>query len=344
MRGERVDTDEGGGVNTNGRSTVAQHVVTAASQHLGPPTPNASDLIGPLGPERLAASLRHHVGDLEEAPPPSTNYSHQMPTVRFHEAARALLGRAGEWLNRDEPGNAQLIAYLTEGGPNLSGYTAEVDDQLVGVALANREFGFLTEMPLDVVPELVHAWRPVDPGLRGVRGPRDVVKAFTDAWEGSWRVHLELRLHRLTDVNPLPTPRGLLRRAERADLDQLEGWFDGFGEEALGVPNIPARRMAESRTAAGTLWVWDADGPVSMAGTAGSTRNGIRINAVYTPPKRRGEGFATACVAAVSAHELASGRRFVTLFTDATNPTSNRIYARIGYVHVSDRLAMDRVG
>jgi predicted GNAT family acetyltransferase len=57
---------------------------------------------------------------------------------------------------------------------------------------------------------------------------------------------------------------------------------------------------------------------------------------VYTPPGRRGRGYATALVAALSAELLAAGRRFCFLYTDLANPTSNRIYQRIGYERVCD--------
>jgi predicted GNAT family acetyltransferase len=60
------------------------------------------------------------------------------------------------------------------------------------------------------------------------------------------------------------------------------------------------------------------------------------VNAVYTPPEQRGRGFATACVARLSARLLAEGRRQCVLFTDLANPTSNAIYARIGYRGVAD--------
>jgi uncharacterized protein len=57
---------------------------------------------------------------------------------------------------------------------------------------------------------------------------------------------------------------------------------------------------------------------------------------VYTPPELRGRGYASACVAALTQQLLDSGRRFVFLFTDLANPTSNSIYQTVGYRPVSD--------
>ena len=73
-----------------------------------------------------------------------------------------------------------------------------------------------------------------------------------------------------------------------------------------------------------------------MAAHAGPTPNGIRVNFVYTPDENRGRGYASNLVAAISQHHLDAGKRFVFLHTDQANPTSNRIYQRIGYAPVSN--------
>jgi predicted GNAT family acetyltransferase len=55
-----------------------------------------------------------------------------------------------------------------------------------------------------------------------------------------------------------------------------------------------------------------------------------RIGPVYTPAADRGQGYASAAVAAVSQRHLDAGVR-PCLFTDQANPTSNRVYEAIGY-------------
>jgi predicted GNAT family acetyltransferase len=56
---------------------------------------------------------------------------------------------------------------------------------------------------------------------------------------------------------------------------------------------------------------------------------------VYTPPAERRRGYAAAAVAEVSRRLLDQGAR-VCLFTDQANPTSNALYARLGYEPVVD--------
>jgi predicted GNAT family acetyltransferase len=83
---------------------------------------------------------------------------------------------------------------------------------------------------------------------------------------------------------------------------------------------------------ADALHVWEDEGaPVSVAVAQGRTGRGVRIGYVYTPPERRGRGYASALVASLSARMLADGCDFCVLYTDLSNPTSNRIYRRVGY-------------
>lgn len=108
------------------------------------------------------------------------------------------------------------------------------------------------------------------------------------------------------------------------------------------MPNGPGplvdRRLAGAGDERLVLWWTDepTPRPVSMAATSGPTPNGIRVNAVYTPPAERNRGYASACVAALTERMLDGGRRFCFLYTDLSNPTSNSIYQRVGYRPVAD--------
>jgi predicted GNAT family acetyltransferase len=78
-----------------------------------------------------------------------------------------------------------------------------------------------------------------------------------------------------------------------------------------------------------------------MAAWAGPTPNGVRINMVYTPPQLRGRGYASNAVAGLTRHLLVSGRKFVFLYTDLDNPTSNKIYRQLGYEPVVEISEVD---
>ncbi|HNZ16613.1 MAG TPA: GNAT family N-acetyltransferase, partial [Anaerolineaceae bacterium] len=57
---------------------------------------------------------------------------------------------------------------------------------------------------------------------------------------------------------------------------------------------------------------------------------------VYTPPAQRRRGYARALVAEVSKEMLSRGYELVNLFTNLSNPTSNKIYQEVGYKPVCD--------
>ena len=86
------------------------------------------------------------------------------------------------------------------------------------------------------------------------------------------------------------------------------------------------------------MWTVD-DRPVSMARLSPPAAGAVRVGFVYTPPERRRRGYAAASVAALSAHGLSQGAGECLLYTQLSNPTSNRIYRRIGYEAVGEILA-----
>lgn len=182
------------------------------------------------------------------------------------------------------------------------------------------------------------------------RGPRPaevvaedgLARAFAERWSRAAgteaRLAMRQRVHALTEVRPVPEAPGELRRAGEGDRDRVAAWMEAFDAEALGESDVErARAAARRRIAAGEVWLWwDGGEPRAMAASARPTRHGVAVNAVYTPPEGRGRGYATACVAALTRRLLAEGRRFCVLYTDLANPTSNAIYARIGYRPVCD--------
>ena len=175
----------------------------------------------------------------------------------------------------------------------------------------------------------------------GVIGRADVAETFAFIWRQRTAATVTLeraeRIYQLTSVK-MPAPiAGRLRRAGQADLPLVQEWAHalvvetGSSDDAAGIADVVERAVRTER-----LYVWDDAGPVAMAASAGPTPNGVRVTLVYTPPRWRGRGYASACVAALSASLLESGRKFCFLFTDLANPTSNSIYMKLGYAPVCD--------
>ena len=177
----------------------------------------------------------------------------------------------------------------------------------------------------------------------GVLGPQTVADSFAIAWSEAKGVRAELirrqRIYRLERAEPVDGVTGAPRVATGDDRQLLESWMDAFLREALPGQKSDAATTVERWLASSgrQLWFWEVAGePVSLAGVGSRTPNGVRISAVYTPPERRRQGFASGLVGRLSQLQLDGGRKFCFLFTDLENPTSNHIYRRLGYQPVSD--------
>jgi len=178
----------------------------------------------------------------------------------------------------------------------------------------------------------------------GVHAPVPVSEQFARTWQELTgqpsEQAIRQRIYRLERVRPVGGVAGRLRRASKADGLVLIPWVRAFHAEAFGehAPPIDAEQLVDRRLGGRTdgLYLWDDGGPRALAGFTGPTPHGIRVGPVYTPPEHRNHGYASGCVATLSQLLLDRGYRFCCLYTDLANPTSNRIYQRIGYEPVCD--------
>jgi GNAT superfamily N-acetyltransferase len=177
--------------------------------------------------------------------------------------------------------------------------------------------------------------------VSGVNAAPALADAFASEWEGrgrgTRRDSMQQRIYRLRRVCDVPLREGSLRRATVEDADVIEAWTGAFLQEAEREPNADrAREIAQRRIARRELYLWGNPEPRTMVGRSRPTRNTTTVNAVYTPPKHRRQGLATSAVAMLSRALLDEGIAECVLYTDLDNPTSNRIYRRIGYEPVAD--------
>lgn len=206
------------------------------------------------------------------------------------------------------------------------------------------------EKPLDeevvsmVIDDLVKELRD---NLTGMTGSKNIVSQFADTWQaadgGKAILKMAMRIYKLVRVSPVSGVQGSMRLANEADTSLLLDWYGNFHRETLVEKpdseriKVQVERYVKADPHLRGMMIWQNGGnPVSMAGYAGPTTNGIRIGAVYTPPALRRKGYASACVAGLSQHLLDIGFKFCFLFTDLMNPTSNHIYQQLGYQAVND--------
>ena len=186
-------------------------------------------------------------------------------------------------------------------------------------------------------------WSALDLEVEGVQGPAEEAEAVAAAWSARTgagaSVGLRMRLFALDELAP---PAGVARggprssaRTTRRGLDVLArvaAEFDARDRPHLAAPaHGPRRRRARRGDGAGEL-LWEVDGePVAQAAARAVVAGMSRIGPVYTPPEHRGHGYAAAVTAAAARWALGSGARHVLLYTDLANPTTNRLYPRLGF-------------
>jgi hypothetical protein len=221
-------------------------------------------------------------------------------------------------------------------------YRTGADGVVDAAALRTPPFSIITtRLEPPAAGELMAAWLRADPGVSGANGEPTTVRALADAWRartgGSTRAKRSMAIHELHTVVDPPRPAaGRLRLGKRAEHALLVRWWHEFAVEADSVGGVRAVQNVDARLDADALFVWDDGGPVSLVAISPAVAGVVRVGPVYTPPARRRRGYAGMAVAEVSRHVLANGATGCTLFTDLDNPTSNKIYAEVGYRRIGD--------
>ena len=267
-----------------------------------------------------------------------------MQVTRFRDP-HSFLRHAERYLLSAEVEN-NLMLGVAEMAPAFddNAYLATVDDGATVVACALRTPPYkavISRIEPPAIPLLVADMSMKYPDLPEVIGPEPDVVQFADMWaRRTGLASVEGKRQRLFEIREMPqlTVRcaGRLRVAEERDLPTIIEWTTEFIAEALpGDPTDPEKHAAR-RVATRSLFLWDDGRPVSMAGFAGRSARGVRVNYVYTPPQFRTRGYATASVATLTQQLLADGHTFCCLYTDVANHTSNSIYQKIGYRPISD--------
>jgi predicted GNAT family acetyltransferase len=150
-------------------------------------------------------------------------------------------------------------------------------------------------------------------------------------------------IHSLAKPPKYPGAPGCGRRATLDDAGVLADWLAAFIREVMPHDTVPPRENLEALASEGRHFLWIVDDkPVSMAAIARRMRNAAAIAPVYTPPEHRGRGYAGSVTAAVVEQIFAAGKSMACLYTDLSNPFSNRCYAKIGFVPVCSSLHIPR--
>lgn len=238
-----------------------------------------------------------------------------------------------------------VVSRFADGFPE-NAYFAHVEDdmgEVVGAAILTPPNGAVLSIVEDIaaVPLLVEDYAAVYDRLPSASGAIEDTKLFVELWHERtgqpYHLRMQQGIYRLTKVIPVLNVSGEYRVATVNERELIVDWVLAFAAEALNenisrddYAAIVDRKLENNVTNCLRLW-WDNGEPVSMITSTRPTPNGVCVTWVYTPPDLRGRGYASALTAAISQELLDSGKKFCFLYTDMSNPTSNKIYQNIGY-------------
>jgi len=266
-----------------------------------------------------AAEFLKHAGDLLYA----------------HEATNSLmLGLSEDLTSRPSILSAEAPWYLRVVDAQGKTLTAALRTPPVNLILT-----FATESQLK---ELANYILKLNPDLPGVTGPLAQVEEFSKIWFSLTGKRAELglasKIYQAESVKvPLDVP-GYFRPFRMHEYDFALRWMKEFVHESLpnekrteevwrkSVDRVLGRQMAY-------VWIHNEE-PVAMAQLNRPTQNTITVSYVYTPKHLRRRGFASALTARLS-DKMLEEKRYCVLYTDLSNPTSNKIYQNIGYREVA---------
>ena len=189
-----------------------------------------------------------------------------------------------------------------------------------------------------LLAEDISRFSPVVPGAVG---EGNITDPFVENWccLNSVEVvdRMSLLMYCLDSVNAVKLSPGKFRLAVESDRALVVEWGHAFHDELYtSMGRVETEVGLADRIENSDVFLWEDDGPVSMAVRSRPTGKGITVSGVYTSPEHRQKGYATSCVANLCRKILDDGYEFCTLYTDQANPVSNSIYRRIGFREICD--------
>jgi len=226
----------------------------------------------------------------------------------------------------------------------LFAWSADEHDELLFFAMRIPPWPLLvSDLEEEQAEALVERWLAEDPEVPGVTGAPATARAVARAWRersgGEVRARTRQAMHLLREViEPTPLPHGAMRVAQDEDRALLIGWERAFVRDAGITPDAAAEaeHTIARRLDLRSQFIWQDGAPVSTLSVSPAIAGTVRIGPVYTPPEHRRRGYASAAVATACHDALAGGAQQCMLYTDLANPTSNRIYAAVGFRRFAD--------
>lgn len=251
-----------------------------------------------------------------------------------------ILGICNNFLNKSiDPEKYILIAAIEKSGIVISCAVTTPNKTILATSI--------TQCDAAVKP-LASYFNRNQINLKGLRGETSVVNSFMEVYRKPITQSETLLLNTIKTLQSIQlVANSELTLGTTQDLPVLTTWLKNFQIDAGLLPLKPDKEIqaaAEDKIKNKILYKLVLNGdqqPVSMAAIVRETENFTIISWVYTPPESRSKGFATTAVYKLTELMLNNHQKHCALFTDKSNPVSNKIYRNIGYQPVAEYLDID---
>ena len=267
-----------------------------------------------------------------------------MEVRRYTSAAEFL--DATRSFRSDDPVRTSLITSIASSVANGSRtydayfWLAVIDFNLVqGIAIRTAPFGFVFSPMSNSATEALFSFISIeDPTVKEFAGPKIVID-YLEQVSGRSAVDSESELIYENRHLIAAPARGDVRLATDPDFELIINWMKIFVEE-VGISGYNLEGIVRDNLSHGRYFLlYVGDAIVSFGGhTDNQYLDGqtiSRVGPIFTPLEHRKKGYASSITSAITQKLLSEGA-LATLYTQAGNPTSNKIYQEIGYTLVDE--------
>lgn len=276
-----------------------------------------------------------------------------MGKLKTYDDPKDFWREVSPFLKKEEAKNNLCLglAYNFRSNPTDCIYQSSLfhEDQFLGALVVSRyqtNKNFLPSPTSDqsVALQLYNGFQKTGLSITGIIGEKitaDIYKSLFEESGQTSQVNMIQGLYRCRKVKmPTYDSRLNFRFADDRDIEKLGMWINDFHREAApNDPQVDGVELAKARINNQMIFVAERSGQlISMAAWARDIETSCSVNLVYTPMTLRGNGYASVVTAKLTQHLLNSGKIETNLYTDMSNPTSNKIYQKIGYEFVCDSI------
>jgi predicted GNAT family acetyltransferase len=267
-----------------------------------------------------------------------------MEVHRFQSATEFLI--ATKTFRSHDPIRTGLITSIATSVENGSRtyedyfwWAVTSDNQVQGVAIRTVPYGYVfSPMPEIATKALYSAISKNDEGMKEFAGPKTVIDFIEEVTSATIVEEESELIYQNDSLIPVP-PIGQVRTGISEDFELILNWMQEFMAET-GLRSFNLESMVQNAIDSGRYSILEINGiPVCLGGNSDVQRfEGIsvaRVGPIYTPIDLRKKGYASSLTSHITAEIHALGA-VAMLYTQADNPTSNKIYQEIGYMLVDE--------